>query len=120
MVQLNLTKQQSELWYAYKLNPKADNYNIAVSYRVKGNLDKEKFESIYLKIGYYFEAFRTQFFEYDGKLIALFGKVGKDRAYILLNKKIYNKIMELYPFLECECYRQLNDKSDRYSQLRLS
>lgn len=56
---------------------------------------------------------------YDEKLISLFGKVGKNRAYILLNKKIYNKIMELYPFLEIECYRQLNDKSDRHSQLGL-
>jgi hypothetical protein len=52
---------------------------------------------------------------YDEKLIALFGKVGKNKAYMLLNKKIYNKIMELYPFLEVECYRQLNGKSDYHN-----
>ncbi len=26
--------------YAYQLNPKGDNYNVAVSYRVRGNFDK--------------------------------------------------------------------------------
>ncbi|WHN66773.1 non-ribosomal peptide synthetase [Cysteiniphilum sp. QT6929] len=67
MTQLKLTKQQDELWYAYKLNPNSDNYNIAVSYRVKGNLDKEKFKSIYITIGNHFEAFRTQFIENDGE-----------------------------------------------------
>ncbi|WP_440992928.1 non-ribosomal peptide synthetase family protein [Cysteiniphilum litorale] len=65
---LQLTKQQDELWYAYKLNPKADSYNISVSYRVEGNLDVEKFKSIYLTIGDYFEAFKTRFIEKDGKV----------------------------------------------------
>ncbi|WP_119328509.1 non-ribosomal peptide synthetase [Cysteiniphilum halobium] len=64
---LQLTKQQDELWYAYKLDPKANNYNISVSYRVEGSLDKEKFKSIYLTIGNHFEAFKTRFIEKDGK-----------------------------------------------------
>ncbi|WHN64863.1 non-ribosomal peptide synthetase [Cysteiniphilum sp. QT6929] len=68
MICLQLTKQQDELWYAYKLNPKADSYNISVSYRVEGNLDVEKFKSIYLTIGDYFEAFKTRFIEKDGKV----------------------------------------------------
>ncbi|WP_170137231.1 MULTISPECIES: non-ribosomal peptide synthetase [Cysteiniphilum] len=68
MMCLQLTKQQDELWYAYKLNPKADSYNISVSYRVEGNLDVEKFKSIYLTIGDYFEAFKTRFIEKDGKV----------------------------------------------------
>ena len=40
MTHFRLTKQQQELWYAYQLNPKGDNYSIAVSYRVRGNFDK--------------------------------------------------------------------------------
>uniref|UniRef100_UPI0037C19476 AMP-binding protein n=1 Tax=Caedibacter taeniospiralis TaxID=28907 RepID=UPI0037C19476 len=67
MTHFRLTKQQQELWYAYRLNPKGDNYNIAVSYRISGNFDKEKFKLIYQTIGNYFEAFRTQFIEKDGE-----------------------------------------------------
>ncbi|WP_395947117.1 condensation domain-containing protein [Caedibacter taeniospiralis] len=67
MTHFRLTKQQQELWYAYRLNPKGDNYNIAVSYRISGNFDKEKFKLIYQRIGNYFEAFRTQFVEKDGE-----------------------------------------------------
>jgi surfactin family lipopeptide synthetase A len=67
MTQLRLTKQQNELWYAYQLNPKGDNYNVAVSYQAEGNLDREKFKLIYQTIGNYFEAFRTQFVETDGE-----------------------------------------------------
>ncbi|WP_192877957.1 condensation domain-containing protein, partial [Fastidiosibacter lacustris] len=63
---LKLTKQQEELWYAYKLNPYADNYNIAISYQVQGNLDKNKFAAIYQTIGNYFEAFKTRFIETEG------------------------------------------------------
>ncbi len=62
-----LTKQQEELWYAYKLNPYADNYNIAISYQVRGNLDRDKFAAIYQTIGNYFEAFKTRFIEKDGE-----------------------------------------------------
>ncbi|WP_116964848.1 non-ribosomal peptide synthetase, partial [Fastidiosibacter lacustris] len=64
---LKLTKQQEELWYAYKLNPYADNYNIAISYQVRGNLDRDKFAAIYQTIGNYFEAFKTRFIEKDGE-----------------------------------------------------
>ncbi|WP_325063821.1 condensation domain-containing protein [Caedibacter taeniospiralis] len=66
MTHFRLTKQQQELWYAYQLNPKGDNYNVAVSYQAHGNLDKEKFRLIYQTIGNHFEAFRTQLVETEG------------------------------------------------------
>ena len=67
MTHFRLTKQQQELWYAYQLNPKGDNYNVAVSYQAQGDLDKEKFKLIYQTIGTHFEAFRTKFVEKDGE-----------------------------------------------------
>jgi len=50
---------------------------------------------------------------YDDRLNALFGKVGKEEAYNLLNKKIYKKISEQYPELAPECRRQLLQKYNR-------
>ena len=47
---------------------------------------------------------------YDNKLEQLFGKVGKNEAYSILNKKIYSKIEEKYPTLSVECKRQLSKK----------
>lgn len=47
---------------------------------------------------------------YDEKLERLFGKVGKMEAYIILNKKIYAKIGDIYPVLSEECKRQLDRK----------
>jgi len=44
--------------------------------------------------------------EYDYRLQEIFGKVGKQEAYKLLNKKIYNKIAEIYPQLKQECNNQ--------------
>ena len=49
---------------------------------------------------------------YDNKLDRLFGKVGKYDAYIILNKKIYAKISEVYPMFADECKRQLHRKLD--------
>lgn len=47
---------------------------------------------------------------YDDRLENLFGKVGKDDAYLLLNEKIYEAIAEAYPDLGNECQRQLERK----------
>lgn len=49
---------------------------------------------------------------YDARLDALFGKVGKQEAYRLLNAKIYAKIAEEYPLLRDECERQMQRKSN--------
>ncbi len=48
--------------------------------------------------------------EYDYRLQEIFGKVGKQEAYKLLNKKIYDKISEVYPQLKQECLNQLSKK----------
>lgn len=48
--------------------------------------------------------------EYDYRLGEIFGKVGKQEAYKLLNKKIYGKISEVYPQLKQECLNQLSKK----------
>lgn len=53
---------------------------------------------------------RHKLTNYDEKLNVLFGKVGKDEAYVLLNKKIYKKISDQYPDLSSECHRQLMQK----------
>ena len=49
---------------------------------------------------------------YDSRLEALFGKVGKQEAYQILNRKIYAKIAEEYPLLQGECERQMQRKSN--------
>ncbi len=49
---------------------------------------------------------------YDNKLDKLFGKVGKSEAYNILNRKIYDKITEVYPQLSAECKRQIQRKTD--------
>jgi hypothetical protein len=56
---------------------------------------------------------RHRLTNYDDKLRILFGKVGKDEAYALLNKMIYKKISEQYPELATECKRQLAQKYKR-------
>ena len=56
---------------------------------------------------------RHRLTNYDEKLNALFGKVGKDEAYQLLNQMIYKKISEQYPELAIECKRQLSQKYKR-------
>jgi len=49
---------------------------------------------------------------YDDKLEEIFGKVGKAEAYHIINKKIYSKMAEVYPFLKDECDNQLMRKLD--------
>lgn len=56
---------------------------------------------------------RHKLTNYDEKLNVLFGKVGKDEAYQLLNQMIYKKISEEYPGLATECKRQLKQKYKR-------
>lgn len=54
---------------------------------------------------------RHQLTEYDIELENIFGRVGKSEAYNILNKKIYDKISEVYPSLKDECDRQLSSKT---------
>jgi hypothetical protein len=56
---------------------------------------------------------RHRLTNYDEKLNVLFGKVGKDEAYQVLNQMIYKKISEQYPELATECKRQLTQKYKR-------
>ena len=53
---------------------------------------------------------RHRLSNYEKKLDRIFGKVGKSRAYVIINLKIYEKIAEVYPELKEECYRQLLGK----------
>jgi len=53
---------------------------------------------------------RHELTQYDEKLYALIGKVGKAQAYRLLREKIFLKIMKKYPQYAEECFRQLNTK----------
>jgi hypothetical protein len=55
---------------------------------------------------------RHQLSDYDEKLERIFGKIGKDEAYTILNQKIYEKIAEVYPQLKSECERQLLRKQE--------
>ncbi len=55
---------------------------------------------------------RHQLTEYDNKLDEIAGKVGVDKAYLLLNKKIYTKIAETYPKYKQECSNQLDRKNN--------
>ena len=48
---------------------------------------------------------------YEEKLERLYGKIGTKKAYIALNKKIYDKIAEIYPHLADECRQQLDRKT---------
>lgn len=47
---------------------------------------------------------------YDEKLYELFGKVGKNKAYSILSRKVFEAIAMKYPHLEKECRRQLKAK----------
>jgi hypothetical protein len=55
---------------------------------------------------------RHKLTNYDEDIEKIFGKVGKIEAYYLLNKKIYNKISEVYPSLKTECEKQLLSKQN--------
>lgn len=46
--------------------------------------------------------------DYEVHLAKMFGKTGKDRAYIDLKEKILGAIAEAYPRLESECERQID------------
>ena len=48
---------------------------------------------------------------YEARLDALFGRVGKQEAYRILNAKIYERIAAEYPMLKEECERQLRRKN---------
>jgi hypothetical protein len=50
--------------------------------------------------------------DYDNRLETLFGKVGKAEAYNILNRKIYDKIAQVYPQLSDECERQMRRKTE--------
>jgi len=54
---------------------------------------------------------RHQLTEYDNRLHEIAGKTGIRKAYLILNRKIYDKIAEIYPEYKEECIRQLNRKS---------
>lgn len=54
---------------------------------------------------------RHELSDYDDRLEALFGKVGKDDAYRILNKMIYDKIADTYSELRDECNRQMMRKN---------
>lgn len=38
-----LTKEQLGLWFEYKLNPNATNYNAYIIHKIKGDLDINRF-----------------------------------------------------------------------------
>lgn len=48
--------------------------------------------------------------QYDDELAELFGKVGTEEAYKILNKRIYSEIAKAYPNLRAECEKQLAKK----------
>lgn len=54
---------------------------------------------------------RHELSSYDLLLMKLFGDVGKEEAYDILNQKIYDKIAECYPALEKECQKQKERKN---------
>jgi hypothetical protein len=56
---------------------------------------------------------RHQLTIYESELEEIYGKVGNDDGYKLLNNKIYDKISEVYPSLKNECNRQLSLKFER-------
>lgn len=49
---------------------------------------------------------RHEFSQYEDELEEIFGKIGKDLAYIELKNLVLNKIKEKYPFLTEECDQQ--------------
>ena len=57
---------------------------------------------------------RHRLTSYEKHLDTIFSKVGKNEAYLLLNKKIYNSISEIYPYLKEECIVQMEYKSFSY------
>lgn len=53
---------------------------------------------------------RHELTEYDNQLFEIFGKTGKNEAYITINERIYSKISKIYPEYAEECRNQLNKK----------
>ena len=50
---------------------------------------------------------------YDDEIANLFGKTGKQQAYLLLKNRILEKIAQCYPFLQEECQRQSHGISSK-------
>lgn len=53
---------------------------------------------------------RHELSHYEVELTRIFGKVGKEEAYVHLNSKVYAAIAALYPKLASECERQAERK----------
>ncbi|MDD5453930.1 MAG: hypothetical protein PHW62_00320 [Candidatus Ratteibacteria bacterium] len=51
---------------------------------------------------------------YERKLTETAGKVGTKEAYILLNQNIFKRISHIFPELQAECDRQLEEKIRQY------
>ena len=47
---------------------------------------------------------------YEDALVAIYGKTGVREAYKLLSRKIYEKIIEIYPIFLNECVLQMEKK----------
>jgi hypothetical protein len=54
---------------------------------------------------------RHKMTEYDDSLLIIFNKTGKNKAYQIINQKIYFEISSVYPELKDECNRQLFNKT---------
>jgi len=55
---------------------------------------------------------RHQVCRYEYELNRLFGKFGVEEAYLQLNQKIFDAIINSYPHLQEECKRQMNLKRE--------
>lgn len=114
-----------------KLIKEIDSLEIKVENRERNQLIKEAVDSYnYRRRGYDYSEIneidqdtlerlmvnyiRHRLTSYEKHLDTIFSKIGKNEAYLLLNKKIYNSISEIYPYLTEECNVQMEYKSFSY------
>ena len=104
---LKISKEQAEVWTAYKLDPTSAAYNTAIKYKFAGNLDEERFEKACRLSVEVFPAFRSAFLENSQGVFQMiyskgeinyiykdFSNLPSTQAIDLANKLVYEQITE--------------------------
>ena len=113
-----LTAQQKEIWYAYKINPTNDTYNISIAYKINSDINLENIRKIYRATGNYFEAFKTKFIEHKGSVYQkIFGNFDGELQYQELFDSADN---ELYKCLEVFRSKPFNLEKDWLFKIKVT
>ena len=108
----NVVKSAIKNYNNFKLNKNA-NYDRNIEFEL-ATLKSDKNFLDRITVNY----LRHSLSNYDKKLKSIFGKIGISKAYKIINKKVYEKIKEVYPELKNECNKQLLNKGIKYANAK--